>query len=155
MTLNTIKALLILNAKKATGVKNPKAKGWTDAARLKAAATRKAKKKAKPTEPPTNPGMPTPKHLKEADKINNVFGRYLKSLDKLGSTHSTTVALKSDYQRKRDAFKAATGHEIKLSKYNRPTFLNAPVKTGGEENLEKRAKEDEKFIRDSGGKSWI
>ena len=42
---NTGKALVVLNAKKASGVKNPKIKGWTDAARKKAALTRKAKSK--------------------------------------------------------------------------------------------------------------
>lgn len=46
MSLNKIRAILIINAKKAGGSKNPKMKGWTDEARKKAALTRKAKAKA-------------------------------------------------------------------------------------------------------------
>lgn len=46
MSLNLIKALLILNAKKAVSKKGVgKTKGWTDEARAKAAATRKRKAK--------------------------------------------------------------------------------------------------------------
>ena len=45
MSLNTIKALMILNAKGGPKKGSAKAKGWTDEARAKAALTRKAKKK--------------------------------------------------------------------------------------------------------------
>lgn len=46
MSLNTTKALLILNAKSVSKKGLGKTKGWTDEARAKAAMTRKAKKKA-------------------------------------------------------------------------------------------------------------
>lgn len=45
MSLNTTKALLIINAKKVSKKGLGKTKGWTDEARAKAAMTRKAKKK--------------------------------------------------------------------------------------------------------------
>ena len=45
MSLNLVKALLILNAAKGPKKGSAKAKGWTDEARRKAALTRKAKKK--------------------------------------------------------------------------------------------------------------
>ena len=47
MSLNKIRAILIINAKKASKKGMGKTKGWTDEARKKAALTRKAKAKVK------------------------------------------------------------------------------------------------------------
>lgn len=51
-SLNTVRAFLILNTKAGPKKGSAKAKGWTDAARLKAAATRKAKKKVATSKDP-------------------------------------------------------------------------------------------------------
>ena len=83
MTLTLVKALMILNVR---GIKNPKIKGWTDEARKKSAATRKAKKKVtsgiidKAKASTTQPGAVTikalslSKDIKGHDRLETEFG---------------------------------------------------------------------------------
>lgn len=75
-SLNTIKAILLINAKKAASKKGlGKTKGWTDEARAKAALTRKAKKKVAESKAPKKKSKGIPESIVKKTMAAKKAGR--------------------------------------------------------------------------------